>query len=159
MARITPDGVVKVHFVATIADPAAPTTTEISAGTELTPFLTAAGIDTPMEGQEVDSSNLSTAFDLSVPGTFGGSVTGEFFRDDTADDAWDALPRLTTGNLVIGRFGGSGTNGALTSGDNCEVWPVRVSSRSPLRIARNDVMRFNVNFATTSEPTLVATIA
>lgn len=159
MARITPDGVTKVHFVVTIADPTAPTTTEIAAGTELTTFLTPAGIDTPLDGTEVDASDLSTAFDKSVPGTYGGSVTGEFYRDDASDDAWDALPRLTVGNLVFGRFGGSGTSGALTSGDAVEVWPVRVSSRSPMRIARNDVQRFVTNFATTDEPTLIATVS
>ena len=159
MARITPDGNTKVHIVPTIASVTAPTVAEIAAGTELTPFLTPAGLDTPDEGQEADSSDLSSARDKSVPSTIGGQPQGEFYRDDAADDAWDAMPRLTTGFLVIARFGGTGTDNAIIATDTVEVWPVRVSNRNNVRIARGETLRFATNFALSGDPTLVATVA
>lgn len=159
MARITPDGNTKVHEVPTIASESAPTMAEINAGTELTPFLTPAGLDTPDEGQEADSSDLSSARDKSVPSTIGGQPQGEFYRDDAADDAWDALPRLTTGYLVIARFGGTGTDNAIQATDVVEVWPIRVSNRNNVRIARGETLRFAVNFALSGDPTLNAVVA
>ncbi len=159
MARITPDGNTKVHFVPTISNTAAPTVAEIAAGTELTPQLTPAGLDTPDEGQEADSSDLSSARDKSVPSTIGGQPQGEFYRDDSADNAWNALPRLTTGYLVIARFGGTDTDNAIQATDTVEVWTVRVSNRNNVRIARGEVLRFQVNFALSADPVLGATVA
>lgn len=159
MARLIPDGTSKVTWAPTVASKAAPTTSEvITSGIDLTPFITGAGIDTPEEGEVVDASDLSSAFNKNVPGVYGGSASGEFFRDDASDTAWTTLARGTSGNLVISRFGGSGTDNAIASGDSVEVWPVRVSSRSNTRLARNDVLRFVVSFATTDEPALIATV-
>jgi len=156
MARITPDGYTKVHVVDTISSLAAPTEAEIAAGTEVTPFLTPAGLDTPEEGTDADSSDLSSARDKSIPATIGGVITGEFYRDDgtggTTDDAWTAMPRLKITHLVIARFGGSDTDNAIQATDSVEVWPVRVSQRSNSRLARGDALRFTVNFALRDDP-------
>lgn len=158
MARITPDGVTKVHFLTTISTPAAPTVAELAAGTELTPFLAPAGIDTPEEGQEADSSDLSSRRDKSVPSTVGGQVSAELYRDDADDDAYTALALDTVGFLVIGRFGGTGTANALIATDTAEVWAVRVSQRSNIRVARGDTLRFVANFAVSAD-VVAATIA
>lgn len=164
-ARLTPDGVIQVHFLAAIADTAAPSLVEIAAGTELTSFITPAGIDTPDEGQEADASDLGSARDKTVPSTVSGTVSGEFYRQGNPvgggpqnDDAWDALPRLASGYLVISRFGGSGTDFAIDSGDEVEVWTVRISNRNNVRMARGETLRFGVNFAVTADPVYVATV-
>lgn len=156
MARITPDGYTKIHFVPTIATPAAPTAAELAAGDELTPFLTPAGLDTPETATDADTSSIASPRDFNVPATIGGDVTGEFYRDDgtgsTTDDAWTALPRLTQGYLVIARFGGSGTDNAITTGDTVEVWEVRVSERSNARITRGEALRFTSKFTVAADP-------
>lgn len=155
MARITPDGYTKIHFVPTIASPAAPTLVEITAGTELTPYLTPAGLDTPEEGNDADSSSIASPRDFTVPATVGGDVSGEFYRDDgtgsTTDAAFLALPRLTQGYLVIARFGGGGTDYAIAVADEVEVWEVRVSQRSNSRITRGEVLRFTSTFAVAAD--------
>lgn len=159
MARLTPDENSKIHIVDSISSPAAPTIGEIGAGTEVTEFLTPAGFDTPEEGNDADTSSIASAHDLSVPATISGQPSGEFYHDDASDDAWDAMARLTVTNIVISRFGGSGTDNAIAIGDEVEVWPVRVSSRSNARITRGEALRFVAQFAKSGAPTLVATVA
>jgi hypothetical protein len=155
MARVIADGEVKINWVTTIANTSAPTTTEIGAGTELTPWLSS--LSTPLEGDAVDASDLSSAFNKSVAGTYGGGATATLYRDDTSDDAYDLFPRNTTGYLVIRRFGGSDV--AWASADEVEVWNLRVITRSPVDMDRNNVQMFTVDFATLDEPVLDATVA
>jgi len=163
MARITPDGFTKVHIVDTISSLSAPTMAEIGAGTEVTPFLTPAGLDTPEEGTDADSSDISSARDKSVPATIGGTIEGEFYRDDGtgggSDDAWTAMPRLQFTNIVLARFGGTGTDNAIQATDTVEVWPVRVSQRSNSRVTRGEALRFVTRFGLVADPELAATVA
>lgn len=158
MARLIADGEVRIQFVPgenAIADPDAPTAVEINTGTDVTPHL--ASLDTPLEGEAVPSADLSSPFDKTVAGTYGGSMNGEFYRDDTADTAWGLFPRNTTGFFVIRRFGGSDVPIAAT--DEVEVWPIRVITRSPSPMTRNTVQMATVNFATLDEPSLEAVVA
>lgn len=163
MSRITPDGYIKVWVVNSIAAQNGPTLVEIQAGVHITPFITAAGVDTPEEGTDADTSSLDSARDLSIPATIGGDLQAELYRDDgtggTTDAAWDALPRLQITNLVIARFGGSGTANAIAVADTVEVWPVRVSQRSNNRPVRGEALRFTARFALTGDPSLTATVA
>jgi len=159
VARITPDGYTKIHIVNSISSIAAPSVAEIAAGTEVTPFLTPAGLDTPEDGTDADISSIASPRDFSVPATIGGEISGEFYRDDTNDDAWDAVPRLQVTNIVISRFGGSGTDNAIVATDVVEVWPVRVSQRSNARVTRGEALRFVANFALSTDPTLAAIVA
>lgn len=159
MPRITPDTYTKIWIVNSISTQSAPTIGEINAGTEVTGFLTPAGLDTPEEGTDADISSIASARDFSVPATIGGDISGEFYRDDASDDAWDAVPRLQITNLVIARFGGSGTDNAIIATDTVEVWPVRVSQRSNSRVTRGEALRFTSTFALSGDPDLAATVA
>jgi len=157
--RITPDEYTKIHIVNSIASQAAPTVAELAAGTEVTGFLTPAGLDTPEESTDADISSIASARDFSVPATIGGDITGEFYRDDSSDDAWDALPRLQITNIVISRFGGTGTDNAIAATDTVEVWPVRVSQRSNARVTRGEALRFTSKFALSGDPDFAAVVA
>lgn len=156
MVRVIADGEVKVAFVSGgVTTKTAPTLAQITGGTEITSFLQS--LDTPLDGESVDSSDLSSAFNKNVAGTYGGGASATMYRDDTTDTAWTTFPRNTTGDLVIRRFGGSDV--AFATGDAVEVWPVRVITRSPATMDRNSVQSFSVDFATTDEPELISTIA
>lgn len=159
MPRITPDTYTKIWIVNSIATQSAPTIGEINAGTEVTGFLTPAGLDTPEEGTDADISSIASARDFSVPATIGGDISGEFYRDDASDDAWDAMPRLQITNLVIARFGGTGTDNAIIATDVVEVWPVRVSQRSNSRVTRGEALRYTSTFALSGDPDLAAVVA
>lgn len=148
MPRLIADGEVKIAWVPTIVAPAAPTTAEITAGTDITEFIRS--LETPEEASTPDASDVSSAFNKTVAGTFGGSVTAEMYRDDTADDAYTLFPRNTTGYLVLRRFGGSDV--AFAAADEVEVRQLRVVSRSPANIERDTVQTFTVAFASLDSP-------
>jgi len=155
MPRVIADGEVSITFAPTVADTSAPTAADVTAGTDITPWLSS--LDTPLDGDSVDSSDLSSAFNKSVAGTYGGGATATFYRDDTTDTAWTTFPRNTTGYLIVRRFGGSDV--AIAAADEVEVWAVRVITESPSTLDRNNVQMFTVDFATLEEPVLDATVA
>lgn len=161
MARRIYDGEIRVYWVpglATITNTSAPTTTQITTtGVDVTPFM--ASLDTPLEGEAAPSPDLSSAFDKTVAGTFGGSITSEMYREDLVadDDAWPLFIRNATGYLVVRRFGGSTV--AIAASQVVEVWAVRVITRSPAAAERGAVQTFNVSFAALNEPVLDAVVA
>lgn len=155
MPRLIADGEVKIQWVPTIADPDNPTIGEINAGTEVTGFLSS--LETPLEGTAPGAMDLSSAFQKTVAGTFGGQVNGTIYRDDTTDTAWTLWPRNTTGYLVIRRFGGSDVVFAIA--DVVEVWNLRVVTRSPVNLESETVQAATVNFATLDEPSLDVAVA
>lgn len=154
MARLISNGEVRIGWAAAISDPTAPTDAEVSGSTDITTFLSS--LDTPLDGDAVDSSDLSSAFNKTVAGKFGGNVNGTMFRDDTADTAFDTFPRNTTGYLIVRRFGGSTV--ALGTGDDVDVWNLRVITRSDNTLDDNTVQAFTVNFAALDEPEIDVTV-
>lgn len=155
MPRTISNGEVRVYFSPTIATPTAPTVAEITAGTDITPFMSS--LDTPLDGNAPDASDLSSAFNKTVAGKYGGSASAQMYRDDTTDTAFAAFPRGTTGYLVIRRFGGSTT--AIAIADVVDVWNVRVITRSDVTLDDESVQAFTVDFATLDEPTIGAVVA
>ena len=158
MARLIPNEATKVHFVPDIDDISAPTVTEISDGTDLTNFLVT--LEASTTGQTVPTPAFDSLFETNVPGTASATFTAEFYRDDEEDTAWDTLPRATDGYMVIARFGWSSEdNDEPESGDDCEVWPIRVTTRSALALTNNEVQRFNVEASVPVEPAEDAEVA
>lgn len=160
MARFIPDGTLRVSFVATIADTDAPTLVEINAGEDATGFLRA--LSTPLEGSIVDVSDVSSKYNKTASGTYGGQpVNAEFYRDDeqTDDTIWNLLTRGTATNIVIARRGGGGTGGVIDTGDYVDVWPVEVITRNPADYSRNEPTGFTVEFAVPEEPSEDVTVA
>jgi len=152
MSRTIADGEVLINFAPAVANTSAPTLTELTAGTDVTPFLSS--LDTPLDGDAVDSSDLSSAFNKSIAGTYGGNITGEMYRDDTTDTAWDLFDRNTEGYFVIRRFGGSDV--AWTNLDDCEVYYCRIITKSPGSMDRNNAQMFTIDVAVLDEPVLDA---
>lgn len=155
MSRTIADGEVLVNFAPVVADPSAPTTVELTAGVDVTPFMST--IDTPLDGDAVDSSDLASAFNKTVAGTYGGNISAEMYRDDTTDTAWTTFDRGVEGYFVIRRFGGSAT--AWTAADDAEVYHCRIITKSPTSLDRNSVQMFGIDAAVLDEPTLDAVVA
>lgn len=150
-------GVAKVHFVPTIANKAAPTVAEITAGDDITDDISA------MNGFEFSNSPIQTP-DLSTTFTnqIGGEDTAadsnmEFYARGTTDLTHDALVKGSAGYIVIFWQGYAGSSHAAA--DKCEVWPATVTSNSRMYTVDNEAAKYRVNFSLTSPPSQSAVVA
>lgn len=151
MARIIPNEQTWIAWTTVRpADLAAPTEAELDAATVLTPFIVS--LNPSAQGNTVPTPNLDSLFETSVPGTVQASFTGDFYRDDAVDTAWETLPRAASGYFFVSRFGGSGLNQKPRAGDGVEVWPLMVVSRTMAAIASNTVQTFTVTGSVPEEP-------
>lgn len=159
-ARFIPDGTIRVMFVAAIADTSAPTVAELGAGVNITPFVKRGGLSTPSSANLADDSDLSSKYNKTGRGTYGGQpITLNMYRDNATDTAWSTFPDGTTGHIVIGRFGGSGAAGVFAATDDVEVWPIEVASREMDDAASNERTSFTVTCAVPAEPEMDAVVA
>lgn len=158
MARIIPNEQTWIGFTTVRpADLAAPTDTEIAAATALTPFIVS--LNPSSQGNTVPTPSLDILFETSVPGTVQASFTGDMYRDDETDTAWDLLPRGTSGYFFVSRFGGTGANQMPEAGQPVEVWPIKVVSRTMAAIASNTVQTFTLTGSVPEEPEENAVVA
>lgn len=161
MARIIPNENAYVAFVPTIANMAAPTAAELTAGKELTSYLISMNAST--QGNTVPTPDISTLFETNIPGTVQASLTADFYRDDTVgvggDLAWKTLPRKTSGYFVIQRFGHVAGSGNPVAASVVEVWPIMVVSRTMSNMANNTVMTFTVTCSVPKVPNEAAVVA
>jgi len=157
MAKTVSEGVVHVYWLAAEpASKAAPTAAEITAGVDLTPFITKDGVSTPSTQNLVDVGGLDTNYNAEVVGSWGGgALTLTMFRDDTDEsDAYDLVVYGTNGAIVISRFG-EGT----TVSDKVEVWPAQMHEPTLMDTAGDEVQKFTAAFAVTAEPAMRAVVA
>ena len=145
---------IEVWFVTTVADYTAPTAAELNAGVDLTGFLPDNGISTPSEGSIVDAGDMSSKYNKTGSGTFGGQpVTADFYRDSVKanDTAYATLPRGTVGYFAIAPRG-LATKGTWAIGDAVDMWPVEVVTRNDGARTRNEMIRFSVTCAVPDVP-------
>lgn len=160
IARLIPNENTEVYFTAAIADSDLnPTDDEINVdGVRLTDYLIT--LDASTSGNTVPTPSFASLFETSISGTVTATFTAEFYRDDGDDLAWDTLPRATDGYIIVARFGfGGATNDEATDTDECEVWPVRITSRSAMALTNNEVQRFGIEAAIPEEPNEAATVS
>lgn len=159
MADVLADGNTRVSFVPTIADIAAPTTTELDAGTDLQWVITADGlIGFEASTAEVDNSALASKFDTKDIGR--GSFSGTMLRlkrQSGTDTVRETLVRGTSGYITIRRGVDEAT--AWTAAQGVEVYPVRIGTRRNLPPEMNSVEKYEVPTVITSEPELDAVVA
>lgn len=157
MGRIIPNENSYIGFKAnTLAGTvAAPTLADVTGAVDLTGLTMS--LNASSQGNSVPTPSLDTLFETSIPGTSQATFTGDFYRDDVTleDLAWTTLPRAAKGYFIIARFGGKPD----TVGDKCEVWPVRVTSRSMSNMASNTVETFTCTCAVPDEPNENAIVA
>lgn len=150
MADIVSDGMVKVSFVPTISNTAAPTTSELNAGQALEEFLTPDGLGLEFGTDEVDVTALNSTFGATLPGrrTLSGSLT---LKDQGRNVApFSTFAGKPDGYVVVRRNLASTT--AWTAAQLVEVYPVQAGTRAPIAPAANEVAKFSVNVYATSAP-------
>lgn len=157
MTKYSSEGKVRIYFVPTISNKAAPTVAELNAGTALTLFVPRDGFAPSTTQNMVDTSSLADIFDTQATGTEGGPITLTGFRDDTADTMWDLFTNGLTGYVVV-REGIAETT-AWTAAQKCQVYPIQSHHPIPSQTAANAARTFTVMVAVTSAPNRKATVA
>jgi hypothetical protein len=159
MGKLVHDGNTKVHFLPSVANVAAPTAAEITAGDDITGAIPSDGVNVTNTRNNASVSMLDSAFTPEQVGTWGAGITLKFTRDpdgasDPAGDVAFALfAERGPGFLVISRFGDP------VAGSIVEVYPVENHKPSPLATAENEYQMFEVQLAVTDEPNYLAEVA
>ncbi len=159
MADMLNDGNIRVSYVPSIADIAAPTVTELTAGTALECLLTADGLKPSSDEDTVAVPKLCQTINAKAPGrtTYGFDLTFVRQDDPTDDVAWTTLLRGTEGYLVI-RYGlAHGT--AWTAAQKVEVYPGKVGERRPQQPEANGATTFMSTWYVSDQPELDGVVA
>jgi hypothetical protein len=159
VADIPSDGQTRVAFVATIANIAAPTTTELNAGILLQSLITADGLEGfEATTSDVDNTALNSTFDTKTIGRdqYSGTML-RLKKQLTGDTAFSTLVRGTAGYIVIRRDLAETT--AWTTAQPIEVYPIVCGQRRRLKPEGNTLTRWEVDTKIVSAPSLAAAVA
>ena len=144
-ARYIPEGVRHFNFLPAIATLSSPTRSEINAGTDLTPQVSAFGnwgiVSTP-----VSTPDLASTFTPSIPGltTVDGS-TIDMYADSASADVRTLLPRNTVGFIIVLPEGD-------VAGRKMDVFPVKVMSCEKVASIGGNPATIALNFSITANP-------
>ena len=160
MTRFIGPESVEIHAGATVTL-AAPTTTQLNALTDVTPFITDGGADFPTSGKTVAADDLSSKFDSVIAGTRGGDqISLTLHKDSTlvGDTIFTLLAPGFVGYIAVASRP-LGTYGTWAIGDEVDVYPIEVITRNPSNLAaRGATQQFTVEAAVTGEPNIDFTI-
>lgn len=129
--RYFPVSVRRYYFLTTIASPAAPTRSELTAGIDLTGEVVDGGVSGfALSGAVIDVPDVGTRFTSNIPGRqTAASSSIKFYADSSSNDiraTFLAVPNAvgTSGFIVILE------EGEWVSGKTktMDVWPVTVTS-------------------------------
>lgn len=159
MADIPTDGNTRVAYVPTIANQAAPTTTELNAGTLLQSVITSDGlVGFEPTTSDVDNTALNSTFNTVTIGRdqYSGTML-RFKKQSGTDTAYATLTRGTSGYIVIRRDIAETT--AWASSQAVEVYPVTFGQTRRLTPEANSLTRWEVDTKVTSAPQIRAAVA
>jgi len=159
MSDVISDGKTRVAWVSSISNIAAPTTTELNGGLDLTARITPDGLKVDPTTADVDTSSLASTFDTTEVGRVKYSSELTLKRGTTGpeDLPYTTLVYGVHGYLVIRRTIAYGT--AWTSGQQVEVYPAVCGERANKSPAANEVAKYMVPIKVYSAPATSAVIA
>lgn len=151
MARYFRRGKSLIYFLPAVANKAAPTTPEITAGTNLTGSISDPG-SFAFNNSPISTPDLASTFTTQIPGEDTAETpTITFYDDDTATTIRTVLAKGVTGFIVRMPYGNVSTKRA-------ETFPVTVTGVNDAWSADNTSAMFAVGFAVTGVPSLTAVL-
>lgn len=159
MAAIIIDGRVRVTWCGSggIANIAAPTTTELNAGSALEQIITPDGLNIGASTNGVDTSALKSTFNTMRAGRRSYDISITLHHDDTADLGFTLFIYRTTGFLVVRRLIDAAT--AWTSTQKVEVFPLDTGERTEVPPKQDSTGDMTVPFFLMADPNTRAVIA
>jgi hypothetical protein len=147
--RFAHEGKHRHIWVSALANPAAPTVTELSGGFDFSRYVPKDGAAfTPTENY-IESGDVTEVFDAQQVGSWSEQPTLTMYRQDPDDDAFDFWTYGDTGYWVDIH------NADATSpkdGDLCTVRYVEVHEPKPLAAAMNEKQKFQMGMANLTAP-------
>lgn len=161
MADIVADGRTRVAWVPTIANIAAPTTTELNAGMLLHDTMTADGLASwQPESASVDTSSFASTFNTSKPGRTSFSTPMlRLKKQDGTDTIYNTLTNGTDGYVVVRSGQGVLATAAWASTQQVRVYPVTCGEVQHMDLEANSLERYQVPTFVRSAPNLRAAVA
>jgi hypothetical protein len=161
MADLLADGNIKVTWAPAIANIAAPTVAELTAGSavDLENVITLDGLDIKGETASVDNTALASVDDTEEPGRVSYNVELTVKRKDilAEDKGWNTLTDRALGNLVVRRNVPAATAWAV--GQPCEVYPSRCGRPIMEPPEKNSAQKFKVKLFNNTRSNDRATVA
>jgi hypothetical protein len=157
LADILSDGTTRIAWVTSISNTAAPTTTELNAGVDLTPYITADGWSVTTATAKVDVSALNSVDNLSIPGRRDDDIEVTFKSQGDSAAPWTTFASRPGGYLV--ERVGVAYSTAWASGQKLRIFPVYAGDRQRVPAAANELVKFTVPFMKSSaviDPSTVA---
>jgi hypothetical protein len=151
MAGFFRRGITEFHFLPAVADLAAPTRVEITAGENLSEFISEVS-GWQLTNSPIPTPRLARRYTTQIPGedtTEASTLTLDDDKDDTT--VRDGLPKDEEGFILYMPYGDVPT-------DRCEVWPVTITGNNDTISMGNDPARYVVGFAITGVPNQDAVI-
>ena len=153
------DGYVRVSWLLSVANIAAPTTTELNAGTQLElEYLTPKGLKVSPKTGTVDTSALGSTFNTGRSGRREFDIELECKRKiGVTDVAWNLFAYRSAGYVVIRRNKLAAS--AWATSDQVEVYPVETMEPEQADPEENAVAKFSVGMVMTADPNTRAVVA
>jgi hypothetical protein len=146
------DGNLKVSFVPAVANIAAPTVAELTAGVGLEERLTPDGLNISFDTSMIDNSALNSTYDTEQVGRSKVTTTLKYKAGavGTSDDVRDALTFRAVGFLVVRRGVDAAT--AWAAAQEVEVYPSQCGRPNPDVPAPNSIQTVTVQLGSTGTP-------
>jgi hypothetical protein len=159
MSDIIGDGQVRVAWLTAVSNIAAPTTTELNAGTDITTRITPDGLKTDPSTAKVDTGNLASTYDTEEMGRtkYDNEVTFKRGTAGAEDLPYSTFVKGARGYLVVRR--GVTYTTAWTTGQQVEVYPTVCGERMNKATAPNEVMKFTSPMSVYAVPNTNSTVA
>lgn len=148
------DGNLRVVYVATLADPENPTTTELNAGTtkDLSCYITSDGFATSLDEQTITDNRLCSRATYERPGRWQKQMTLSYVHNPDSPSnnvAYLTLPYLATG-YIVARWGVPYET-AWAAGDLVDVYPIQAGKPMKNPPAENTVLTVTQKMFITAE--------
>lgn len=157
MSAYIHEGMTKVSWVVTLSSVSSPTAVQLTAGTDITTFLTKDGLKISLTQNNVANTSLAETFDSQLVGSWSGDPSLTFKRNNGTDTAWDLFEWGAVGFLVVRR--GLLYSTAYAAAQKVEVYPAQAHEPIPNDTAPNAQATATVKLAITSQPDLHAVAA
>lgn len=161
MPDLTFDGMMRIAFVPTIANIAAPTAAELNAGAaiDLTPFLTPDGFAFSADTGNVDNTKMTSTANSNKVGRRSYTLSITYVRNtDAGGTALEsALTYRAAGFLVVRANLAYST--AFATAQKVQIYPVEVGEANPASPAPDTLQTVEVPLTVTAEPRTITSLA